>query len=822
MNRKEFKINATLDTQEFDKSIESMQKKLRELYAPSDMLRMQQQTGQRAQQMGFFGMSQPTSQDFQRATAQQKREMDASIREQIAGQDKLLKLISAREKALKELKKQQDSMTKGSEEELKTKEKIARVEENLAKQRQNYRRQDEALNQAMDAKQRSQMSVERLATAYQHGGVGGAVKAGGRMAGQFANMVGPAGIIGLGAAGIGAAATGLGVFSDYYRDYGRMPIDRNMALANAAQGSIGRDVSNIYGRRTAFELPFMGERSRAAQQALEAMRTGQNADVMDVFSSIGKWGAGGMGTGAAVGAGIGSIVPGLGTAIGAGVGGAAGGLLGGIGGIMSAAGDPMKRALIMSSLPFIGKQYGAKYQAMQAERAVQDYNTAYESEKNLNPYKKAAVGEYEQNYMRNLEAQRMMGMDNNQFYGDKGYLKSATNAGFTPEIALAMSQGIIGAGGSTRMAGDSIFGAQLARGLNLTNSANILGTLSGSMGSSETTKNTTVKILAEGMRIGLDDSKFAEENRRFTQTASEIIARTGATSEQDAGRIAGKFSSFVADNTNAGIAAAKSAYEEYQAMSSSTSGPRGVMRAAGFMSDPALAKMSTMDKQALMQIPEDQVNESSTFIKGLAAKYNMEPQTIIDAIQGVNKGSQNRYKEADVLRDRVQGYLKDKGITLNKDTFESLPKNIKSDIASLQSYQMNEYGFKDTQTAQARTFSTINGMPLTPADIQADREAIIKKKAEGFTGKVEDATISSMAGDSATILKNFNDLRPSLKDAAESAAKFTDAVREMNAELLTALEAARKGDKGAADALTKIMERNAAMGSQPQGGRTAK
>jgi hypothetical protein len=802
VNRKEFKINATLDTQEFDKSVESMQKKLRELYAPSDMLRMQSQTGQRAQGMGFPGMSQPTSQDFQRATNQAKREMDASIRAQIEGQDKLLKLISAREKALKDLKKQQDGMTKGSEDELKTKEKIARVEENLARQRHTYRKQDEALNQAMDAKQRSQMSVERLRTAYEHGGIGGAARAGGRMMGGM-------GMGAMAISGLSALGTGLGVFSNFYRDYGRAGMDTNLSLANAAQGSIGRDVSNIYGRRTAFEMPFMGERARAAKQALEVMRTNKNSDNMSILGNIATGAAGGATAGTFVGGPVGTVI---------------GGAIGAVGGLGYALTDQNKRDTIMSNIPIIGKKYEERLKARRAEELVKNYTEGYEAEKNLNPFKKAAVGEYEQNMQRNLDAQRMMGMSNDDFYGSKnspGFMGRATDAGFTPEIALQMSQGIIGAGGSTRMAGDSIFGAELSRGLNLTNSANVLGTLSGSMGSAETTKNATIKILAEGMRLGLDDSKFAEENRKFTQAAADVIARTGATSEEDAGRIAGKFGSFVADKTTAGISAAKSAYEEYQQMSSSTSGSRGVMRASGFMSDPKLAGMSTMDKQALMQIPEDQVSESSTFVQGLAKKYKMDPKDIISAVEGVNKNSQNRYKEADVIRDRVQGYLKKEGITLNKETFGELPDNIKSDIASYQSYQMNEYGFKDTQTSQSRAFSSLNGNPITEADIQADREETLKKKAKGSTGRVEDATISAMAGDSATVLKNFNDLRPSLKDAAEQAAKFTHAIREMNAELMTALEAARRGDKGAADALTKIMERNASM-AQPQGGRTSK
>lgn len=834
-NRKEFKINASIDTSDFDKSIEVMQKKLRDLYAPADLVKNQAQTAGRAQQMGFGGMTAPTSQDFARATQAAKRENESLIREQIAGQEKLGKYMVEREKKLQNLKDHQNQMVKGVEEELKLKEKIARVEENLSRQRQMALGRDQALNQAMDAKNKA----EGLGT---FSGKSDGKGTGRSPLSYLEQMISPGKLFGSLGAAVGMGGQALGTFSNYYRDYGRMPIDTNMSLANAAQGSMGRDVSNIYGRRSSFEMPYMGERARAAQHALEVGRTSKNADYMDILSSMGKWGGAGMAAGGIMGAGVGgglgalvgSVIPGAGTAVagyaggimGGGIGSAIGGGIGGMAGILSAAGDPAKRALIMSKLPFVGKQYGEKYDAIQAERMSSAYSEDYEAQKNQNPFKKAAIGEYEQNYMRNLDAQRMMGMDNNQFYGDKGYMKSATNAGFTPEIALQMSQGIIGAGGSTRSAsGNSVLGAEMSRGMGLTNASGILGSLSGSMGSAEATKNATLKILAEGVRLGLDDSKFAEENRRFTQSVAEVIARTGTSSDQDAQRIAGKFGSFVADNTNNGIAAAKSSYEEYQQMSTSTTGGKGVQRAAGFMSDPILGAMSTMDRQALMKVREDEVNVDNNYIKGLAQKYNKTPEEIVQAVGGVNKGAQNRYKEADVMTGRVQAAMKKAGISqLTKESFSQLPKEAQADVSTLQGYQMNEFGAKTTQEAQSRTYSTINGNPGGKPAAETygpgDMLGTLMNKLKGRTGKIEDDTVASAAGDSAAILKNFNDMKPAMQSAAQSAAAFTIQIREMNAELMRALEASRDSkDPKAKDALTKILENMRTQGTQTQTGR---
>jgi hypothetical protein len=319
-------------------------------------------------------------------------------------------------------------------------------------------------------------------------------------------------------------------------------VETAAATGSAVQGVAGRDVNNIYGRRTAFEMPFMNERRRAAQQAMEASKTGRQSDLGDIYASMLMRGGAGMAAGAAtgggIGAGIGALAGGIGAvpggAIGAGIGGSIGGGLGGMSAIMGAMGDPRKRALLMSEMPLIGGRFKDQYQGMVADQFSKDYNTSYEAQKKQNPFKTATIGEYEQNYMRDLGAQRSMGLSDEGLTGKGGFMRSNIDAGFTPEMGLQMAGNIQQAGGSTRMARDSAFGNQLSRGANLTNAGQVLGSLSSGMGDSGSSKQATIKILAEGMRLGLDDSKFAEENRRFTQAAADIISKSGATSAADA------------------------------------------------------------------------------------------------------------------------------------------------------------------------------------------------------------------------------------------------------------------------------------------------
>lgn len=811
--KKELLISAKFDTSDFDKSVERMQNRLKDLYAPADMVRAQTQTAAKMGQMGMGGIMSPsTNEATQRASVQTKRELDRFIVNEAREQEKLVKLTHERGKALKELEKDHRNLIKGSKEELDLQEKISKVKETSRNLDMQYKQRDAAIQEALEAKQRNRMDPRRLATAYQQGGIGGLTTAGGRMLQQSppgAVMGGGLGMIG---AGIGMAGGALGFGSEMYRAYGRMPVETTAATGSAISGTLGKDVQNVYGRRTAFEMPFMAERARAAQMAMEAQRTGKTADMGSIMASMMKWGGAGMSTGAGIGGGIGAGIGSLGLgvgalpvgAVGAGIGGAIGGLGGGITGLLRAAGDPRQRALMGSKLPFVGGRFQEQYNALTSQQMAGDYQKSYQSLKEQNPYKTAANAEYEQNYMRNLQAQRGMGLENEGFYGKGGFQSKNIAAGFTPEMGLEMAGQIQGAGGSTRMARESVFGNQMQRGMNMTNAGQVLGAISGGVGGAEATKQATISILAEGMKLGLDDSKFAEENRRFTMAAAEMISRSGASSDSDFQRNAKNFSSFMGDQTNKGIDAAKSAYEQYQQITSTTTGPRGVMRAAGFMKDKYLSQLSTIEKQAIMQIPEEQLNENNPLVAGLAEKSGTGVQDFVGRIRGVNQGSVSRFKEADQIRDRLKAKGIDVGKTGDPEYLKSLSTTDRADVTQLMAYQTTELGFQGSREMISRAAGTVGAPGQMGPGIGA--EAVSARMGAG-TGRMEDTTIAAMAGDASTVLKNFNEMRGGMNDAAKSAAAFTDQIRELNAQLQKALEDSRNGKGGNTvnDILQKII-----------------
>lgn len=806
--KKELLISAKFDTSDFDKSVERMQNRLKDLYAPSDMVRSQTATNQRLSGAGLGDARPGVSQEqYQKTTLQTRRELDGFIKDEVKQQEKLSKIISSRNDKLAQLKEQQKIAVKDSKEELAVKEKISRVEENNFRLKEYYKGREKTINEALDARTKvAPRDMAGLMESFKGGGMRHGMS---QIPGAFQQN--PMGMWGGLLSGVGSAVS---AGAEFYRDWKGMPMRSEISNASAIQNTAGRDVGNIYGHRSGFEQNFQPERQRAAKTAIEKMQAERTADKVGLAGNAAMVAGGGMLAlkGGGIGAAAGSEVPLLGNAIGGAIGAAPGLAVAGKG-LWNMLGDERQRSLMLS--PF-SKTADKRYESIMSENMSKDYNASYEAQKSQNPFKTAAVGEYEQNYMRNLQSQRQMGLGNEEFYGDKGFMRKNISAGFTPEMGMEMSGAIQGAGGSTQMQRESVFGNQMARGANLTNAGSILGTLSGSIGGAEGSKTATIKILAEGMKLGLDDSKFAEENRRFTQAAAEIISRSGANTEGDFQRNAKNFSSFMGENTNKGIEGAKSAYEQYQQISSTTTGPRGVMRAAGFMKDKYLSQLNTVEKQGIMQLKEEELNESNPMVAGLADKVGTSSADLVGRIRGVNQGSVSRFKDSDAIRDR----LKAKGIDVSKvgdkQYFDSLTKNDRTDVAELMSFQTTELGNLGQKGNISRLAGTV-GKQDQYGPAVGDEAA--QAKVTGASGKMEDNTVAAMAGDASTVLKNFNEMRGGMDEAAKSAAAFTDQIRELNAQLQQALEDSRngKGSSGAiGDVLKKMM--TAPSGTQPQGG----
>lgn len=760
--KKEIEFLTKFDTSDFDRAVENMQRKLREVYRPADNAQSAQQTSKRLENMGLGGgLSKNTVDAFNKSMQQARRDMDKLISDEAKGQEKLAKFIAQREQKLKSLRKEQEGLVKGSDDELKSREKIARVEENLYRQREGFKARDKALNQAMDARQ--QVPPSRLAemlAAFQGGRGGGLMGALNMMGGAGgAGMLGMLGMAGVGVAGAAALGKGAQMVGNTYASYNRIPLEVQSAQGSAMQNTFGREVGAAYSGRQGLEASFMPEKFKASQlskQAIDAQMARDRA--LSISGAVPGGFAAGMRGGNLMG----------------GMAGAAGGMA--IGGYNFLT-DERSRALDLSKLSGvpglggIGESYGKKYDSMNARMFAEDFAKASEDIKSQNPLKVAAAEDYQNNFMRNLQSQRAMGMGNEQFYGKGGFMEKAIDAGFTPEMAMQMSEGILGAGGSSRMARDPNLGLGMQRGMNLSNSSQILGTLSGGLGGSESTRQATVKLLSEGMKQGLDSSEFAEEQRRFAQTTAEIISKTGATGESDFERISQGFGRFLGEKTNMGIEGAKSAYEEYQGISATTTGARGVMRAAGFMRDPNLSKLSTIEKQALMQVPEEDLNENNMLVRGLAEKYGVPVKDFVKSVSDVNQGSVSRFKEHDEIRDRLRKKNVDIGKASTDEAYRSsLDKETRDDITELMSYQTTEHGYKGSRQMVARARGTVSGIAEEGMESKTTREAGIEDALRRKSDKIEDETIAGAAESAKFMLTNFREFKTQITPTAEAIA----------------------------------------------------
>lgn len=631
--KKELIISSKFDTSEFDKSVESMQKKLKDLYAPQDQMRMQQQTAQRLQAMGMGGnMSQPSGSTYAQTTQQGRRELEQSIRSEARIQEQLGKEIAKRSESLKKLRETQKSLVADSKEELAIKEKIAKVEENSARQQETYKQRDEVLNQMIDARNSGRFGRGS-------GGMGGGSRGGG-FTPTPANMGAAVGAIG----SISGVTAAVAKATEHLAGF-QMRLET--AKGSAVSSTTGRDLSDVYGGRSAFEAQWMPERAQAEGLAAEKAKWNRRTDRAMGWGGVGLIGAG-LATGAASIAGMPFTMGGSALGLGA-----AGGMI--AAGSASLYNDRNRKSLLG----------GKEYDQLIASQQAQDRLSSYDALKNQDPEKKQTLERFERENQNNLNTQRMLGLSDQGMFGQGGFQQRSAAAGFRPEDAARMSQGIIGAGGSSRMGRNSEFGLQMERA-GYSNSGQILGSLSGSIQSVESNKRATIAIMSEAFKIGLDNTDFAEENRKFTQSAAAIIGRAGAGNEGDQDRISKNLGALVGERTNRGVEAAGGAYERTQERGSDVGGRRGAIRFSEAMKDPLLSKFSTQDLTELLGARPEDLRTDSAFLQSYAIQANTTPEEILKSLgKGTNQSrflTPGRKKKAEGLVQDLSKYMKDNNI----------------------------------------------------------------------------------------------------------------------------------------------------------------
>lgn len=776
--KKEFELSAKINTADFDRSIQEMVKKLKDVSQPVGAL--QQQMAGRMQQQGMGGMSAPSMEAYQKATQSARREMDQMISEQAKGQEKLGKFIAQRTESIKKLVQEQQKLVQGSKEELAIREKIARSESEQQNLKSAYRQRDSMLSQSLDVRQQMQDQSTGAIRDRNPAGWGRA----GRFAGQ--GMYGAAGREAFGAiggfGGIGGIAGSMfgalgaaGATAEKVTGYGQR---LQGAMGSAIEGSAGQNLRDVYSGRSPFENTFAEERTAAAGLAKQKEERNR---ITDRMKGIGGVGAGAVG-GAAVGAAIGSVVPVIGTAIGAVIGGG----LGAAGSYFNS-NDRTRQSIN----PFGQKEYNK----LLANEQQADFRKTYEDIKNQDPGKKLAMEDFEANKERNVRIQRTLGLSNNQFYKGGGFLSDVQQGGFMGEQGINMANQIVGAGGSARMGQNAKFGLQMERA-GLTNASGILGTMSGSIQNPEANKRATISIMSEAFKIGLDNTAFAEENRRFAQAAANVIGRTGVTSEDDQNKLAAVLSQFTGQRTNSGVQEAQTAYEKFQERGSQTSGRRGALRFAELMKDPVLSKLSTSDATELMSMRPEEMNSSNPAMASFAKSANTTVEDLVERMQGpsgVNQAGRflfpGQREKVTSTAEKLNTYMKKNNLSYTE--FGDMSR--KGELPEAEQAQFGDI-IKELQKSEAGGLTAKGGIAAAGEFLHGVDKAggggksRAQEELEKGPGRLEDAFTKKAAEGADEARKNFNLMTDSLWKVVEGANALTKATAPLAATLHNAAQ----------------------------------
>lgn len=606
--KKTLEFSTKIDTSDFDRAVEQMQRKLKEIYRPADNAASQRATATRLEGLGLGGnLSKPTMDAYSKSINQTKVAMDKFIADQAKGMEYSAKLIAKQEDGMKKLRVAQQSITKDSKEYLEIQEKIQRTEANLNRQREQAAGRYKALNQGLDARQ----ELDRP------GGPGSSSV--GRGMGRFA-----VGAI----AAIGGTIGAVERFAGY-------PQRLEQARGSAIQGTVGQDLSRVYGGKSPFEQMYMPERKAAEGLSKEKEDWNRITDYAKSLLAVSS---------VAVGAGLSTT--------------GAGAILGVplmVGGVAALTNDRTRLA------------GGKEHEQLLASERASDFRSNLENLKNQDQAKKQVLEGYENNFRQDLGTQRTTGMNDFQMYGGGGFLNRAHRAGFMGDQAQQMAQGIVGAGGSARMGRNAEFGLQMER-TGMTNASGVLGTLSGGISDPTQNKRATIAIMAEAFQIGLDNTTFAEENRRFTQSVATVIANTGAPTTADQDRISAMMGQFLGERTNKGVEAGGSAFEKFQQRGSQTSGRIGAIRWSMAMKDPFLSKLDPTDLQELLSAEPKDLRETDPMVKYLADQAGTTPKNILSSVgAGVKStqfvGTPGRQKQAEAAASTMNDYIRKKGMT---------------------------------------------------------------------------------------------------------------------------------------------------------------
>jgi len=621
----DIKIKISADTTDINKKIKETQQKL-------DSMRQFTPTGSMAQ----LGQNYKNSGDTERAA----RLEDSRTRIDSQNRQKLVSDIKTHQKEL-------DGVLKKELEIQSIKEK------GLVKGKDSIRLQKEeiALQKQMITLTQQLMSMKNELTS---GGGGGGASSGanyGNMSGRGGARVGkPTGITGTGpgmsgmvGSLLGGIATGAGVIGTTKFRSSTQQERTNISDANTFNNMIS-ETAGLQADRRGYESALYSDEK---MQALELSTTH-----MDASRESDNWKIG-VGT-AAIG---GSIATGLGVAGSAIATAAAAPFVAGAVGI-GAAGYLLSNDRTREKMSGFFTGDTSDYDSLIQGEGSDVYQQQQKAQKAMSFKKGIADNYFKKNRQTIKTIQRGLGMsDKDLFHGDESLFMRSAKAGFGEEESERSIQSLLSSEGTTALGKEgSIEASKMARGLNLTNSGQLLGKISGRTGAGiEESKDELIRMYSEATKIGLDASNFAKETRTFLTTAADMALKSGGSGEA----ISGLLGSGLDVLTNRNIKASQNSLDRLNKRTSNMSGMTGQLQIASLSSQKTtdvMGKAFNMDEIGMIGgMKLQDINKDNNYIK-----------TLLTSRRGKEAGS-------DELKDAIEYLrkLKIKNTALTKRRLEA-------------------------------------------------------------------------------------------------------------------------------------------------------
>ena len=756
---KVIKISAKMDTAEFDRAIDAMQRKMRQISTAPEAAQGFITAKDRLATAGVGTGA--TEADRQRAARMEREAQERAIRfakEQTAIAERANKLYDQREARIKQIN---EEITKGAKNELELRQKITQLEEQKA----------QAAQRSLSATKAANEALTRFPGAPPGGGGGGPGFGGGFMGGAggggapfgLQNIMRLAGVSIPGM--IGAAGTGLSIAANINTSLAAAQRVANVAQGNAMQGFVGDQISNIFAGNNIENILFARQRGTASASAKAEEQRRRTSDILGIGGGVlGRVGAGagvGAGIGGIIGGGIGMMIPlpgatMAGAALGAKYGGIIGGTMGAGAAGLNIATDPLKRSALFDE---------QAYEQLSSQRQAAMYQEQFQAEMMKNPIYREGARAFQARAPQELQLQRAMGMTDEQ-------VRQLSESGtFTRQQMIEASAGILGAGGSTRAAkGSGFFANMMERQYDLTNAPQLLGRLSGAMGGAGESQSALMKMLSESFKIGLDSSDFREENRKFLGITSEMVYRAGA-GPQGAGAIAGMFGAYVGERTGRGLEAAQTAMQAASAMATETGGARGALGAQAALRE-GFGKLSVPLQNAIQTItPQELESEASApLISAIADDMGISTEEVKKKIRKVQDYKQTASGTSEKEREKLRSMTKTGVFSI-----ETLKKQ-QARFGAATGYESGLKGVMEQQAYAAGQAELGGGGPMVrgaggiPEGVGISPERAADKMNEAIAAQDKAA--------SAQIRLIADTLKSSLGTSAEEVGKFTEALIE--------------------------------------------